>query len=174
MTHWRTRLASLAAPLACASVLATCLKSAPPTSAGTMLARGTWGGDNAAVIATDSVTHVHVGCTFGDFPPNVVFDANGRFAVSGSYMIHAYPVAFGPTMPAQLSGQVTGATLTYAVAVNDTVAKQVVSLGPATVIFGKTPNMGPCPVCLVPNRFRISFPKLARGPNVDPSRQAHR
>jgi hypothetical protein len=174
MIHWRTRGASLVAPLACAAMLATCLKSSPPTSAGTMLAFGTWGGDNFTVIATDSVTHVHVGCTFGDFPGNVTLDANGRFAVSGSYMLHAYPVAFGPTVPAQLSGQVTGSTLTFAVAVNDTVAKQIVSLGPGTVTWGKTPNMGPCPICLVPQRFRISFPKIARGPNVDPSRQARR
>jgi hypothetical protein len=174
MIHWRTRAASLVAPLACAAVLATCLKSASPTSAGTMLALGTWGGDNAAIIATDSVTHVHVGCTFGDFPAHVALDANGRFAVNGSYMIHAYPVAFGPTMLAQFSGQVSGSTVVFAVAVNDTVAKQVVSLGPGTVTLGKTPNMGPCPVCLVPNRFRLSFPKLARGPNVDPPRQTHR
>lgn len=174
MIHWLKRSAILVAPLASAAALATCVGSVSPTSAVFMLALGTWGGDNAAVIATDSVTHVHVGCTFGDFPPNVALDASGRFAVNGSYMIHAYPVAFGPTMPAQLSGQVTGTTLTYAIAVNDTVAKQVVSLGPATVVFGKTAKMGPCPVCLVPNRFKMSFPKIARGPNVDPSSQAHR
>lgn len=31
-----------------------------------LLPLGEWGGDNAGVIATDSLTHVHVGCTFGD------------------------------------------------------------------------------------------------------------
>jgi len=162
-------------PLVCAlAVLATCRTSTVTTYAGTRLAFGTWGGDNFTVIATDSVTHVHVGCTFGDFPPNVTLDANGRFAVSGSYMLHAYPVAYGPAMPAQLSGQVVGSTLTFAVAVNDTVAKQVVSLGPGTVVWGRTPNMGPCPVCLVPNRFRVTFPRLAQGPNVDPPTQTGR
>jgi hypothetical protein len=174
MNHRPTRRAmGVFVLLACASVLSTCAKSSP-TYAGMRVAFGTWGGDNFAVIATDSVTHVHVGCTFGDFPGNVTIDNNRRFAVNGSFMLHAYPVAFGPTVPAQLSGQVIGSTITFTVVVNDTVAKQVVQLGPGTVTLGKSPNMGPCPICLVPNRFRISFPKLARGPNVDPSSQAHR
>jgi hypothetical protein len=125
-----------------------------PVSAGGLLALGTWGGNNFAVIATDSVTHVHVGCTFGDFPGNVALDANGHFVVNGAYMLHAYPVAFGPPMPAQLSGQVSGNTLTFAIAVNDTAAKQVVSVGPGTVTLGKTPVMGPCPVCAIPGMTR--------------------
>ena len=148
--------------LACAVLSASCANSGSPTSAGTRLAFGTWGGDNFAVIATDSVTHVHVGCTFGDFPGDVALDANGRFAISGSYMLHAYPVAFGPSMPAQLSGQVAGSTLTFAVAVNDTVAKQVVSLGPGTVVLGKQPSMGPCPVCRIPGMTHALLIKPSR------------
>ena len=131
--------------------LAQCARDTP-LSAGTHLAIGTWGGDNLAVIATDTVTHVHVGCTFGDFASSVALDANGRFTISGSYMLHAYPVSFGPSMPAQMSGQVVGSTLTFAIAVNDTVAKQLVSLGPGTVTLGKDPSMGPCPVCKVPSK----------------------
>lgn len=117
------------------------------------LALGTWGGDNAAVIATDSVTHVHVGCTFGDMPPRVMLDKDGRFTIDGTFVLRAYPVLVGPTLPAQFSGRVNGRTLTFAVAVNDTVAKKVVSLGPVTVELDRTPNMGPCPICAVPKRM---------------------
>jgi hypothetical protein len=148
--------------LAGSVLLAACNGSASPTSAGGLLALGTWGGDNVAVIATDSVTHVHVGCTFGDFPSNVTLDATGRFAVNGAYMLHVYPVSYGPSMPAQLSGQVTGNTLSFAIAVNDTVAKQVVSLGPGTVVLGKQPNMGPCPVCAIPGMTRALLIKPSR------------
>jgi hypothetical protein len=122
----------------------------PP--AGDRLALGTWGGDNAGVIALDSVTHVHIGCTFGDVPGRVALDANGRFSVSGSYMLRAYPIPSGPTVPAQFNGQVVGGTLTLAIAVNDTVQKKQVPLGPVTVVYGKQPQMGPCPICRVPRR----------------------
>ena len=30
------------------------------------LAAGTWGGDNAGLIASDTSAHVHIGCTLGD------------------------------------------------------------------------------------------------------------
>ncbi|MEP6764110.1 MAG: hypothetical protein ABJB66_07360 [Gemmatimonadaceae bacterium] len=116
------------------------------------LALGTWGGDNAAVIATDSVTHIHVGCTFGDMPPQIMLDANGKFEIDGNYMLHAYPVSYGPTVPAHFSGQVRGNTLSVSVSVNDTVEKKIVPLGPISVTLGKTPSMGPCPVCIVPKQ----------------------
>lgn len=145
------RGATMLALIAATAILAQCHADSP-TSAGTRLAFGTWGGENLAVIAADTVTHVHFGCTFGDFSGTVALDASGRFTINGSYMLHAFPVAVGPSMPAQLSGQVIGNTLTFAIAVNDTVAKQVVSLGPGTVVLGKDPNMGPCPVCQVPSK----------------------
>lgn len=114
------------------------------------LARGTWGGENAFVMVTDSVTHVHIGCTFGNLPAIVPLDAQGRFTLNGSYVLRAYPVYIGPELPAQFSGQVVGRALTLAVAVNDTVAKEVVALGPVTVVHGREPNMGPCPICVAP------------------------
>lgn len=135
--------------------------SAPPTG-DLRLALGTWGGDNAAVLATDTVTHVHVGCTFGDMPPRVMLDKDGRFTIDGTFVLRAYPVLIGPTLPAQFSGRVSGRTLTFAVAVNDTVAKKVVSLGPVTVELDRTPNMGPCPICAVPKRMAPSQVKAAR------------
>lgn len=113
---------------------------------------GTWGGENAGVIATDSATHVHVGCTFGDMPGGITLDVEGRFVVNGSYVLRAYPVAVGPSLPAQFSGRIRGRTLTLAIAVNDTVLHEVVAVGPITVVYGREPEMGPCPICRAPKR----------------------
>jgi hypothetical protein len=111
------------------------------------LAAGTWGGDNAGLIVADSVAHVHVGCTFGNFRLPVTFDRGGRFEAPGDYLLRAYPVAVGPTMPARFEGTRRGDELTFIVTVNDTVAKQTVVLGPATVVLGREPRLGPCPIC---------------------------
>ena len=146
----RTRLTVAAVALLLA---AACAERSVEPSAGGHVANGTWGGENAAFIATDTVTHVHVGCTFGDLPAKVVLDRDGRFTVHGSYVLRAYPIYIGPRLPAQFSGQVVGRTLTFAVTVNDTVNKTLVSLGPVTVVLDRQPNMGPCPVCAVPKRM---------------------
>lgn len=123
----------------------------PPSDG--LLAVGTWGGDNSGVIVTDSAVHVHVGCTFGDTPGRVQLDANGRFTADGSYVLRAYPVQIGPSLPAQFSGRVTGGTLTLAIAVNDTVERKVIAVGPITVVYGREPQMGPCPICRAPRRW---------------------
>ena len=147
--------------VACIASITACADNTMLPPASGRLARGTWGGDNAAVIATDSVTHIHFGCSFGDMPADIVLDANGRFGVDGSYMLRAYPIAVGPTVPAHFTGQVLGNTLTVSATVNDTVAKTIVTLGPAKLVLGKTPSMGTCPICAVPkNRFtRSEFAK---------------
>ena len=124
------------------------------TAPGTTLALGRWGGENAGAIVNDTIAHVHIGCTFGDIPGRVPLDADGRFTVDGSYVLRAYPVYVGPTLPAQFSGVVVGKTLTIAVAINDTVSKQVVVRGPVTVTLGTEPKLGPCPICVVPGRLR--------------------
>lgn len=115
-----------------------------------MLAIGTWGGSDAGVIVTDSLAHVHIGCTYGDIPGRIALNADGEFTVSGSYLQRAYPVAIGPTMPAQFHGKVAGAMLTYSVVVTDTIENKVTTLGPAVVRLGKDPQMGPCPICHTP------------------------
>jgi len=120
----------------------------PP--AGGDLASGTWGGDNAGVIVSDSGTHVHIGCTYGDVTGLVPLDSSGRFSVSGSYVLRAYPVAVGPSLPAQFSGSVAAGTLTLTVTVTDTVMHATTVLGPATVVLGKEPVMGVCPICRTP------------------------
>jgi hypothetical protein len=114
------------------------------------LAGGTWGGDNAGVIVGDATVHVHVGCTNGNFLLPVELDDEGRFSVAGEYMLRAFPVPIGPTLPAQFAGMVEGRRLTLIVAVNDTVEKKLVILGPVRVTLGVEPRMGPCPICRIP------------------------
>lgn len=136
--------------LALATFLLACAESSPLPPSDGFLALGTWGADNAGVIVTPTAVHVHVGCTFGDMPGEIPIDAEGRFTIDGNYVLRAYPVQVGPSLPAQFSGRVTGRTLTLAIAVNDTVEKKVVALGPVAVTFGREPEMGPCPICRVP------------------------
>src|SRR2546422_5869022 len=57
---------------------------------------GTWGGENAGLIADDTSAHVHIACTFGNVHQAIVLDA-GRFDVPGDYVLRAYPVYVGPT-----------------------------------------------------------------------------
>lgn len=141
--------------LASMAVLAPgCVETSVVPPSDGQLALGTWGGDNSGVIVTDSAAHVHVGCTFGDMPGNIPLDASGRFTVDGSFVLRAYPVQIGPSLPAQFSGRVSGQTLTLAIAVNDTVEKKVVALGPITVVYGREPQMGPCPICRAPIRWQ--------------------
>ena len=123
------------------------------TSADT-LTPGTWGGENAAAIVDDTIAHVHIGCTFGDFRPPVALDQEARFNVEGSYTLRAFPVAVGPSLPAVFAGVVNGNQLTISVAVNDTVEKKLVALGPVTLVLGREPRMGPCPICRRPGEMR--------------------
>lgn len=117
-----------------------------PMSPATTLALGDWGGDHADVNATATATFVSLNCSFGTFAGNVSLDASGRFAVSGNWNRSVGPIQLNGQMPAQLSGQVIGNTLTFAIAVNDTIAKQVSSLGPVSVVFGKQATGQVCPV----------------------------
>ena len=125
----------------------SCTEGDGPVSPEGNLLEGPWGGDNVAIIVEDTVAHVHFGCTYGDFSAPIHVDAEGRFSVSGSYMLRAYPIAMGPTVPAQMAGEVRGRRLTFSIAVNDTVTKELVVFGPSTVIFAREPQMGPCPIC---------------------------
>lgn len=123
--------------------------SAAPTP--TIVALGTWGADGAGVIVSDTLVHVHVGCTKGDFRRPETLDADGRFNVAGTYLLRAYPIALGPTLPARFAGVIRGSTMTLSVAVDDTVDKSLVALGPVTIVLGKEPKLGICPICRVPN-----------------------
>jgi hypothetical protein len=111
---------------------------------------GTWGGDNAGLIVNGTDVHVHIGCTLGDAAAPILPDANGRFEVSGTYNVDAYPVNRGITHPATFSGQIVGQSMTLTVSLTDT--GQV--LGPVTLVYGREPKMGPCPICRVPREIR--------------------
>lgn len=114
---------------------------------GNQLALGQWGGENAGILVENDVAHVHIDCTFGNFPMPITLDANRRFSVAGSYVLRAYPVQTGPDLPAQFAGVLEGSRLTFTVAVNDTVEKRVVALGPTTVVYKREPKMQNCPIC---------------------------
>lgn len=109
---------------------------------------GTWGGDNAGLIVTDSLVHVHIGCTLGDASAPILAGPGGDFEVVGSYNIDAHPVDRGIIHPARFIGQIAGRTMTLTVELTDT----TVRLGPVLLVRGKEPQMGPCPICRVPRR----------------------
>ena len=111
---------------------------------------GTWGGDNAGLIVTDTDVHVHIGCTLGDALGPIHPDANGRFEATGTYNVDAYPLDRGIIHPASFTGQIVGQTMTLTVSLTDTARV----LGPVTLIYGKEPKMGPCPICRVPKATR--------------------
>lgn len=111
---------------------------------------GTWGGDSSGMIVSDTSMHLHVGCTFGDVSGRIKLGDDGSFDVVGSYMLHAFPVAVGPTDPARFTGKVIGATATVIATIDDTAQHQTVVHGPVTVSLGVTPRLGPCPICARP------------------------
>lgn len=126
---------------------ATCGSNDPTSPDGNLLT-GTWGGENVSMEIENAVAHVHIGCTNGDFTAPLAVDAEGKVNVSGSYVLRAYPIQVGPSLPAVLDGVTSGRTLTFTVAVSDTVEKKLVVLGPVAVTFGREPRMGPCPICI--------------------------
>ena len=109
---------------------------------------GTWGGENAGLIADDTSAHVHIGCTAGDTKQALVADSSGQFDAPGLYNITLYPVARGPDHPARFFGHSDGRVMTLTVALTDT----AVTLGPVTLILGQEPRMGPCPICRKPGK----------------------
>ncbi|HEX2722786.1 MAG TPA: hypothetical protein VHM24_07705 [Gemmatimonadaceae bacterium] len=104
---------------------------------------GTWGGNNAGLIAEDTVAHVHIGCTLGYAKGPIRPNADGLFETTGTYNVDAYPIDRGIIHPARFSGRVTGKTMTLTVVLRDDGRV----LGPVTLTFGKEPQMGPCPIC---------------------------
>jgi hypothetical protein len=102
------------------------------------------------MIVSDTAMHLHVACTYGDVSGRIRLDANGQFDVAGRYLLRAFPIVVGPTMPARFTGRVDGAKATVTVTVNDTVEHKSTVLGPVVVTWGVDPKMGPCPICRRP------------------------
>ncbi len=108
---------------------------------------GTWGGDSAGFIVGDTAAHLHIACTFGDISGRIPIDPTGAFDVPGTYMLRAYPIAIGPSVPARFTGRISNTTITVTATVNDTVEHKTVVRGPAVVKLGTDPRLGPCPIC---------------------------
>ena len=117
---------------------------------------GTWGGENAGLIADDTSAHVHIACTFGNVAQGIEPGSGGRFDVPGEYVLRAYPVYVGPSLPARFQGSVTGRSLTLTVIVQDTVADTTVTLGPVKLQLGREPQMQMCPICRTPGERMAS------------------
>ena len=132
---------SLLAALACSAITPTHI---------TEIA-GAWGGENAGLIVDQSDVHVHIGCTLGDAVGPIKPDADGRFEATGTYNVDAYPVNRGITHPATFTGRIVGETMTLTVSLTDTARV----LGPVSLIYGKEPRMGPCPICRVPPKTSL-------------------
>lgn len=135
--------------LLAASILAAACYST--TSAPVAEVKGTWGGDDAGLIASDTSAHVHIGCTLGDTDTPIRPDSRGRFDVTGRYNVDAYPIDRGIYHPARFTGEVRGIELTLTVTLTDTRRQ----LGPVTLTYGKEPKMGPCPICRKPFEKRL-------------------
>ena len=119
---------------------------AGPTGVKDGVVLGTWGGENAALIADDTSAHVHIGCTYGQVHQPIEPDPAGYFDVPGEQNITAHPVDLGIMHPARFSGRVLRGSMTLTVTLTDT----TVTLGPVKLSYGKEPRMGPCPICRVP------------------------
>jgi hypothetical protein len=141
-----SRLPSRAA-IALALVAAIGCGDGPPTPIVVRL-DGTWGGEDAGLIVTDSLAHVHIGCTLGDASGPIFASPDGRFEAVGTYNIDAYPVDRGIIHPARFIGQIAGRMMTLTVELTDT----TVVLGPVLLIRDREPHMGPCPICRVPGQ----------------------
>jgi hypothetical protein len=141
----------LAAALA-ASIAARCELLAPAPA---VLRAGTWGGADAGMIVTDSGAHLHLGCTQGELRGRVPLDPLGRFEVDGRHNITAYPVNLGVFHPARIAGRVHSSEVDVTVTVQDTINHRVVVLGPARLVWGREPRMGPCPICRAPGDAMI-------------------
>ncbi len=152
---FRVRALTLVASVSLPVVLAATGCGSPSSTAdvaATELAIGTWGGEAAGLIVDDSLVHVHIGCTNGDFVRPRILDAEGRFDIKGSYVIRAYPIQTGPSLPARFTGVARGNRITMTVAVDDTVERKSVTLGPAVMTLGRNPKLAPCPICLKADR----------------------
>jgi hypothetical protein len=133
-------------------IAAACSSStAADPNADHLLALGTWGGDTGGFIVSDTTAHLHIGCTFGDVKGRIAINEQGNFAVTGSYMLKAYPIQVGPTMPATIFGHVDRNVVVVSAMVSDTVEKKVVTRGPVTLTFDTDPRLGPCPICKRPD-----------------------
>ena len=126
------------------ALLAGCSATAP-FPPGSPIA-GTWGGNDAGLMADDTSAHVHVGCTYGNVHQPIVTDPSGQFDIPGEYNVRAFPVDAGVFHPARFEGLILGRKMVLTIQLTDT----AVTLGPVSLTFDVDPVMGPCPICIGP------------------------
>jgi len=141
---------SITAMLGATIALACSSTSTPLPPNDGFIALGTWGGDTAGMLVGDTAMHVHIGCTFGDVSGRIPLDAQGRFDVGGSYMLRAFPIAVGPSVPARFTGSLDANVIVITATIDDTVQKKTVVLGPVKVTYLVEPRMKTCPICRRP------------------------
>lgn len=139
---------AVVALVAAAAVLGPC--ETKPTGIANGAVQGTWGGENAGLIADDTSAHVHIGCTYGRIHEPINPTAQGRFQVFGEQNITAHPVDLGILHPARFHGRIADGRMTLTVSLTDT----AVTLGPVQLAYGKEPRMGQCPICRTTGRGR--------------------
>jgi hypothetical protein len=149
-TSPRALLASVLSVVGAVATL-SCAAASPVVPADLRLPLGTYGGDSGGMIVGDTSMHLHIGCTFGDVSGRVPVDASGRFDVSGSYVLRAYPITVGPSVPARFSGSIDGDRIVVTATIDDTVEKRTVLRGPVSIRLGVDPKLGPCPICRRPD-----------------------
>jgi hypothetical protein len=129
-----------------AMAVAACTKDSPLSPAGTPVA-GTWGASDVQLIAADTATLVRVGCDDGQFTGHLTLDADGAFSANGTWTQGFQAGFYFPhPVPAQLSGRISGTTLTFAVAAANSDGKLVISTGPRTVVLGAASPWAVCGV----------------------------
>jgi hypothetical protein len=113
------------------------------------------------MIVSDTAMHLHIGCTYGDVSGRIPIAADGNIDAVGSYMLHAYPVAVGPTVPARFVGRWNGlsSSLTVTATVYDTTTNKTITRGPVTITLGQDPKLMPCPVCRRPIVTKVQATK---------------
>lgn len=104
---------------------------------------GTWGGDEAGLVVSETDAHVHIACTLGDIAGPIPVDSRGAFDVAGTYNVDAFPIDRGIRHPSRFTGKTDGRTSTLTVRLTDTGQ----TFGPVTLTFGVTPRMRNCPIC---------------------------
>jgi len=131
--------------VALAVVLAACERSVSPLAPEAVLTPGTWGAADVRVVTSDSVTQVRVGCDEGTFIGHISLDATGRFSANGTWTqdFQAY-FYFPHAVPAQLSGQVNGASLKFAIVAAG--GATAIAIGPRTAVLGAGSSFGACGV----------------------------
>jgi hypothetical protein len=131
---------------ACALIVTVGCAAAGPTrgNGAERVKTGTWGGTGAALKVTDAGAKIESDCANGQIPGPLTLDADGRFAVEGTWTAeHAGPVRIDEEPVAarvRYSGLVSGSTMTLDVSLIESGQ----SLGSFTLKLGSDGALRKC------------------------------